>query len=597
MKITSIEIQNFKAFKDVQPFPIDGKHVLVFGNNGSGKSSFFYALHVFLQSSIKTPENRQKYFTIEGSESLLNIHAPLDLNSYIHVTLDNGNTYEFSSTPSAGKIINTEDIIKLTNDSSDFMNYKFMFAFSNFRNSEEADIFPIIRNEFFPFWVNEALTKSYQEWYEELLIEIKNQKIRYESANKGAKIAFWSKNSSFSQYKRQLENFNAALKEKTLSYLETINDLMRDHFLKDDGIKLYFDDDSFTPLKVMDNSWSGVWHIVEPKILMKIKKDGKSIAKPHVFLNEARLTGIALSIRMAIFDQRYKGAGDFKTLMLDDLLLSLDMSKRMEVINYILTNENFNNYQLFILTHDKGFYSILKNNLAKNDDDWRFFEFYENHNSSAYKNPIVLSSIDSLIKAERLLKGDPEKGIQPKLDECALYLRKKVEELIKIFYDPSLDNLSRFEVLEKLANSLKGIEKEYYNKQISNFNNLFENDNLKIENIRRLKSDPYINDSISREEVIAINILKFKMLDCLEILCNYKEQRATIKSKLLIISDNLNELRNRILNHGAHPTLEPLFGAEMVEAIRIVKEFETELKQIMEWVQNFEKDTLKIKRG
>lgn len=66
MKITSIEIQNFKAFKDLQIFPIEGKNLLAFGNNGSGKSSFYYALHAFLQSSTKSEAQRNKYFVFEG---------------------------------------------------------------------------------------------------------------------------------------------------------------------------------------------------------------------------------------------------------------------------------------------------------------------------------------------------------------------------------------------------------------------------------------------------------------------------------------------------------------------------------------------------
>ena len=75
MKITKIEIQNFKAFKQTQLFEIKSKNVLVFGNNGSGKSSFYFALHAFVQSSIKTDVQCAKYFLYDGDESLLNIHA------------------------------------------------------------------------------------------------------------------------------------------------------------------------------------------------------------------------------------------------------------------------------------------------------------------------------------------------------------------------------------------------------------------------------------------------------------------------------------------------------------------------------------------
>jgi len=378
---------------------------------------------------------------------------------------------------------------------------------------------------------------------------------------------------------------------------------MKDVFLKNDNVKLFFNDDSYKPLKVVDTTAFGdCWRLEQPKLIMKITKDDKPIPKPHVFLNEARLTGIALSIRFAVFNQKYKGkstaADDFKLLVLDDLLLSLDMGKRMEVINYILDNEDFKRYQLFILTHDKGFYSVLRNNLIKVEDEWKCFEFYENSNPTPYKNPIVLESMDALKKAEDLLIGKPDATppIPPRYDECALYLRKKAEELIRIFYDPTLENLSRFEVLEKLSNSLKGVEKEYYAKIKNYFTSVFEDDNfLTEENIRRLKSDVYINDSLSREAVLATNNLKFKVLSVLEEFVKYKERIKTVKADLVSKCGSIDELRDRILNHGAHPTAEPLFAGELAAALSTMEAFETELKAIIEWFKTLEKDVLKLK--
>ena len=334
---------------------------------------------------------------------------------------------------------------------------------------------------------------------------------------------------------------------------------------------------------------------------MKIIKAGKPIPKPHVFLNEARITGIALSIRFAVFDQKYKGesekAEDIKLLVIDDLLLSLDMSKRMEVINYITSNKDFKKYQMFILTHDKGFYNILRNNLIETDDDWKCFEFYENNYPTEYKNPIVITSVDALKKAEELLTGksDATPPIPPKYDECALYLRIKTEELIRLYYDPSLENISRYHILEKLANSLKGVEKEYYNKQANNFTSLFKDQNLTKESITKLRSDPYINDKLSREEVLAINHLKFKVLNCLEVYCDYKDQITKNRNDLVKTCDEIDELRDRILNHGAHPTAEPLFGEEVKAAVNSIEKLEKELREKLEWLKTFEKDVLKLK--
>lgn len=590
MKISRVEIQNFKAFWHTQSFDIENKNILVFGTNGSGKSSLYHSLHAFVQSSIKSDEERQKYFVFDGDESLLNIHAPQTLPSFVRITTELGHIYEFSPTLSQPfHRPSTDDVIKLANESSDFMNYRFMLAFSSFRNSQKADIFPIIRNEFFPFWTNEAGV-NYQTWYDSLLTGIIQQKELYDSATTFAKRRFWS--GPFKAYKEQLTKFNSELETKFLSYLETINDLMRDHFLHGDNIKLYHDPQSFKHLQVSTGS---TWELKEPELVLRITKNNKTIPKPHVFLNEARLTGIALSMRMAIFDQRYRGAGDFKILVLDDLLLSLDMGKRMEVINYVLTNDKFANYQLFIFTHDKGFYNVLRNNLIRSEEDWKCFEFYENNNPTEYRNPIVVEKVDSLKKAEQLLGDDSATPpIPPKYDECALYLRKKAEELIRTFYDPSLENLSRYEVLEKLANSLGAFEKEFNGRIRGLFTAMIDDDNLlTAEIVQRLSSDPYINASLSREEIGKTNNLKFKVFRVVSEFQKYRTEIKTHRENLVKKCKEVDELRDRILNHGAHPTAEPLFAGELAAGVETMTQLQQRVRDYLQWFKDFERDVLK----
>ena len=54
MKITEIEIKNFKAFRGTYHIDLHkaGKNLLVYGENGSGKSSLYLALKLFLESGI-----------------------------------------------------------------------------------------------------------------------------------------------------------------------------------------------------------------------------------------------------------------------------------------------------------------------------------------------------------------------------------------------------------------------------------------------------------------------------------------------------------------------------------------------------------------
>lgn len=596
MRISKIEIQNFKAFWQTQTFDIENKNVLVFGTNGSGKSSLYYSLHAFVQSSIKSDAERQKYFLFNGDESLLNIHAPEGFPSFIRIKTHVGFTYEFSPAATPSFLSNTDDAIKLANESSDFINYRFMLAFSSFRNSQKADIFPILKNEFFPFWTNEA-GDTYEKWYDMIHQEIAQLKIQYDTAITSDRRRFWSKNGPFENYKQRLEKFNEDLENKFLSYVETINELMRDHFLKNDNINLYFDQNSYRRLGINNNStWSDEWSLREPELVLRITKDGKTIPKPHVFLNEARLTGIALSMRMAVFEQRYKGEGDFKILVLDDLLLSLDMSKRMEVLNYIVSGDKFANYQLFIFTHDKGFYNVLRNNLIRKDDDWKCFEFYENSNPTVYKNPLVIENLDSLKKAEKLLAGDPTATppIPPKYDECALYLRKKAEELLKLFYDPTLEGISRFDILRRLANGIKGVEAEFNEKLLKAFTSFFDDESILTEDvIKRLRADPYINNSLSVDEKLKTNTLKFRMLKVIDEFRKRKveinQHRESLKQKC----KEVDELRDRILNHGAHPTGEPLFAGELATGVQTMAQLQQSVRDCLQWFKDFERDVLK----
>lgn len=54
MRITEIEITNYKAFYGTNKISLDkdGKNLMLYGENGSGKSSVYMALQRFFQSSV-----------------------------------------------------------------------------------------------------------------------------------------------------------------------------------------------------------------------------------------------------------------------------------------------------------------------------------------------------------------------------------------------------------------------------------------------------------------------------------------------------------------------------------------------------------------
>ena len=100
--ISKIEIEGFKAFPKYFSLEFGGKNLLMYGENGSGKS-----LHVILQSVFKDDKGA-KYFkvdedspsgkvSISNPEHLINLNRVKDIKSgfqpYIMITLDNGDEW------------------------------------------------------------------------------------------------------------------------------------------------------------------------------------------------------------------------------------------------------------------------------------------------------------------------------------------------------------------------------------------------------------------------------------------------------------------------------------------------------------------------
>ena len=133
-KIDELTLENFKFFRGLETLKFNSKNILVYGENGSGKSSLYWALYTFMQSSLKEDNEIKKYFNNQHPERLINIFKEDDDKSSIKLTLKNKlnikSTYEISFDN-----INTnkgdKEILK-ANLASDFINYRLLSKLYNF---------------------------------------------------------------------------------------------------------------------------------------------------------------------------------------------------------------------------------------------------------------------------------------------------------------------------------------------------------------------------------------------------------------------------------------------------------------------------------
>ncbi len=134
-KIKEIKLTNFKFFFGEKVIKLDRKNALIYGENGSGKSSIYWGIHCFLQSTLKPNiESVQKYFKLitENEESIRNRYAMDDAkNSGILVTLvhEDSKRYEDIRAEVSNQKVSTQTNadIKLMTLTSELINYKVVY--------------------------------------------------------------------------------------------------------------------------------------------------------------------------------------------------------------------------------------------------------------------------------------------------------------------------------------------------------------------------------------------------------------------------------------------------------------------------------------
>lgn len=430
--IEKIIIKGFKAFPEEFVLNVDGKHLLMYGENGSGKSSIYFALHCLFQSQLK-PDKGIKYFTPANPQNIVNKnkYATAD-QSCVEVRFkDHPHYYKISDAGYQTDALPQNDLVQVMNERVFFVNHKFVFNFSNSRNSEEINLFPVFYKDILPFTKNRAKLTYLDRMY----YEIQNFSNLPNSASKKRTIL-----GMISKFNSELDDFLGNVNLKTSEfYINFFRDQEEPELiivLKYEGLNRlnYAQFERFkisggTPVSYK----TPVYGLIDPKIELEIfekQTDGSNIKvnKPHVYFNEAKLTAIALSIRFATLDLTSPADGRF--LALDDMLISLDMNNRTKVVDFLLNISD--KYLIYLFTHDRGFFEIIKRKVinqheiakTKSEDYWNYNEIYENDDTNL--NPRNYKSDTSYTKAFKLFK-------QNDYPAAANYLRKAVEDLIQIF--------------------------------------------------------------------------------------------------------------------------------------------------------------------
>lgn len=444
-KINKITIENFKFF--LEPFVLEpkGKNVLMYGENGSGKSSIYWAAYTHFQSSLKDNAGAGKYFDRNHPDSLCNLYDTRGRRSGIEVEFIDEHDVKRSFTDGSW-VINTnvgDDFMKLSTFASDFMNYKFLSAIFDFKNSKPVDLFKIFEDEIFPFvslsgqcydLEGNSLGKSgVEDWWRYI-------KYCYETAGvlhkRSATGAVFTHDEIYQAYQNLIRDFNDKLQILLTEIAYEANQKLEKSRMP---VKLTLRLEKVAFDKKVEGaarSYDGQFY--EPKIILTAQLldahgnpvSSKDINHPRSFFNEAKLTRIALALRLAVFDRKYRSDDCAQVIFVDDLLISLDMSNRLLVVQELL--EYVNRYQLFIFTHDRTFYDLINDSISQRNqkNEWCYYEMYavdEEVSEDKVPSPWINEKKNYLQQARAFFTGY-------EYHASANSLRKECEKQLKRLY-------------------------------------------------------------------------------------------------------------------------------------------------------------------
>jgi len=428
-KIKKITLNNFKFFNGENTIELNRKNLLLYGENGSGKSSIYWALYTFLQSVLKDDrKDIKKYFDRSKNENLVNRFASAESESKVAIQFEDGEGSLTEKCISKDTInTRTGNLVKEANQSSDLINYKLLSRIYDFRNSEDLDLFELFERDILMF------------------IKFRSEYIKTDGSAGNSNASDWWKflkaelhpypnihSAEYRRFEAAVNSFNIEFKFYINKIIEKANKYLHENFKEDISIKIEYEKCRYNP-KYSDLGIDKAGRdrrTIPPKIILKTKfKNGQSenseieLDRPHTFLNEAKLTSIALAIRFAIIDEKLVSEAP-KVLVLDDLLISLDMSNRRTVIDIIF--RLYSDFQIIFMTHDRNLYHYMQQHIRNRGvkNEWKTIEMYQSTlNGIRHPEVFDISEKHLLEKAEyHLLKHD--------YPACGIYLRKECEAIL-----------------------------------------------------------------------------------------------------------------------------------------------------------------------
>lgn len=375
-RLRSISIQDFRGFpgQNNPAIELNGKNLLVYGENGSGKSTIFRALDQFFSFAERSPRARSNM--LADSAHIFTPEA--ERRPSVAVTFTDGATsrWDANSHPNDNR---GDARVFAASYRKGMLDYRSLLDLSYRYFGTRIDLFDACER---------VLLRDLQ------------------ISHGGSELGFhrlWRdtqdqwKGYHWQRTKDAIDSRLASITAGLNLALPTLQDHANLLLAEISYGEMSVDNIEFTGLAARWVDHRPSRRITGQTLLPTIKFRGLEIGSPQSLLNEARVSALAISIYLA----GRKVCGETlqpdtpKLLVLDDLLIGLDQSNRLPVLQML--TKHFGNWQIVLLTHDRVWFEMARAHLPTEGlKAWHALEMFEGLGPDGKSHPIQrpLSNFD-----------------------------------------------------------------------------------------------------------------------------------------------------------------------------------------------------------